>query len=621
MLFVKLSGMIQNKSRAGRRHAFLLWLSGFLLLLSVHLNAQDWNKVKYTEALGGNCKNGLGLVRVTTNNNSNPRWFLGWFNNGSFSHGFEFERVGYADLNENKNSMLSFANPVNVKSENLLLSYLKQLETNAESRLLPDSTLFASVSKGNFREKSRFKSFGTYYLSYTLEGNGSRISYYHYNGRKKSIEVGRFDDNKLVEGLRVDLSYNGNDRYEQEFAGGKLIRAINTVVSSDNSKVSGYRCSQDIKFPVHFRNRDFGSETGWILSNFEYTDKFQGKIKQTEPYFALFVDGEELSSGRMPAFEPRMCAPISINDTTTYTGEVDEKNLPSGFGILTIHKSSSYFVYQGFVRNSAPNGNGILWVGNAPEGPYYMAFAGYFIDGELVNGRALNYNTLVKVIAGGGPLNYNRNITCFGYNKDLALINGEAHIYRYQRGPDNKVVLWAENLFKYRDGKLVSGEIVHYEPAGPYVPPRNIINSRVDCRDLRYHDIVVVDHLASPVESFTQNNINIPDGVILLDGRHITFDAHPTVELSSLGIDRFITKCPSCFGSGETNFLHQDPPKEVTYRGYETRTSVGDYYEYTYTVPVEHTYMVQSPGYYLKEQCYNCHGSGNQIVQKQIRVD
>lgn len=569
----------------------------FFLLLMItgsQLEAQFYKET----CVAGNCRNGFGLVRVSTSQDPLPAtvstsgntyyyYLMGEFKKGKLEgKGCRFE-VPW--------------NFGNFKTTDELYGGM------VKDAILPrpDSSRFAWFETGN-------------YINNKLNGGGFLARYdFSMNGKPYIfIRQGRFVDGKL-EGTGVKIfskpgvlydtlskSYSKNSSYLQTVISGTYKNDLCTAGTKSSQSATGVWGN----ITGGFLDDEF--LTGWVIK--DYTDSAKlGNVsegfhfKRTVPYKVIYVGGIE-TGNRFSTEQATAIRKINLGDGRMYEGETDAEGKPFGFGEIT----GPAYMYRGFVDNAQPNGYGIYYASPVTS----KVFGGRFENGRLLYG-GICYQT------GGWPT----TIQCGGYTKNTAPAEFDLFTGKVYNGE------YLERTYEYNFQKRSytlsresSGHMINGEPAGTYVSvgktnedikkQRIVTNGSVAFKDVIPGDVVVVNGLASLV---VENKFM---RITLLDGRYIADNyQNQPVQLSRHKPEDFEHSCNTCKGKAFNTVTYTPPPQEVTATYYQKETIVGDYTIYTHYVPVTTRYTKTFSPVTRKDLCKTCNGTGREKITVQLK--
>ncbi len=565
----------------------------FLLFVITGTNLQaQYYKDK---CVAGNCRNGFGLMRVSTSNEPLPvNGFYGfgsyyYYLMGEFKKGklegkgcrFEVPRI-YGNFK-----------PADER-------YGAMVKDGIMPR--PDSSLFHWFETGN-------------YLNNKLNGEGY-LAIYHfgpYTNGAKLVRQGQFVNGKL-EGNGVKIYSKPGQLYDtltRNYSKNNI--EIQTVITGTYKNDA---CSYGTKSSMsstgvwgNITGEDLDNEflTGWVIKDYIDSAKLGNvspgfHFKRTAPYKIIFVGGIE-TGNRFSTEVAADIRKINLDDGRMYEGETDNAGRPYGFGEIR----GRGYTYKGFIENGLPNGYGIYFA-------FPNVFGGRFENGKLLYGG-------VSYQSGGWP----KTIQSYGSTKNTAaaefnlftgnVYNGDFLEKTYEFDAKNR---------KYKLIREKSGVMINGQPAETYVSvgktnedikkQRKITNGRIAFNDVVPGDVVVLDGLASLVLENKYMRIN------LLDGRYISDNfQNQFVQLSRHKPEIFERSCNSCNGKAFTTSTYTPAPQEVTSTFYQKRTTVTDFSVWTHYEPVTTRYTKTFSPVTRKEFCKTCNGTGREKLAAQLK--
>ncbi|MFZ1452907.1 MAG: hypothetical protein WAT20_09400, partial [Ferruginibacter sp.] len=134
---------------------------------------------------------------------------------------------------------------------------------------------------------------------------------------------------------------------------------------------------------------------------------------------------------------------------------------------------------------------------------------------------------------------------------------------------------------------------------------RTVTGANISISDLLVGDVIVVDGMASPV-------VTVIGGIFTWkNGRTVSASSGVTsVKLSKYKNTDFLMSCDACKGTGQTSYIYQKPPEQVSFTRYVPKTFVGDFYIWKTTETVTTTYTKTFPSETRYASCTKCNASG-----------
>lgn len=566
----------------------------FLLCNACHeLNAQFYKD----NCVAGNCRNGFGLMRVSTTRDPLPHTV------GTFNNTFYYYLAGEFKKGKLEGKGCRFEVPWN------------------NGNFKPYDELYGSMIKQGLLPKpdsSRFQWFETgTYANDKLNGEGFLVQYNYggYNSKAKLIRQGQFQNGKL-EGRGVKIISRPGPLYDTITKNyGKNNVEFQTVIAGtykNDACVSGTKTMMSStgvwgNITGEYLDNDF--LTGWVIKDYYDNAKNSNTSEgfhfvRTQPYRVIYVGGIE-TGNRFPAEQAADIRKADLGDGRIYEGEVDINGKPFGFGEI---KSAAYY-YKGFVDNGQPHGYGIYYASPVIS----KVMGGRFEYGRLASGTSYQ--------SGGWPT----TIQCVGYTKNPAppefnLFTGQVYNGDYFERTYN----YDANTRTYKLSREKSGYMINGQPSETYVSvgktnedikkQRTVTNGNIAFRDVVPGDVVVLDGLASLVVDNKYMRINLADGRYIVDN----FQNQP-IRLSRHKAEAFEHSCNTCNGKAFTTITYTPPPQEVVLTRYRPETIVGDFTIYTHYVTETTRYTKTFGPVTRKEFCSKCNGTGREKITTQLK--
>lgn len=577
---------------------FLIYL--LLLLIPVIPNAQYYKD----KCISGNCRNGFGINRVSTSKNPLDKPFAGFI-------GYHYYEIGFFKKGKLNGNGCRFDTRWNNGNYQFYDEKLKSITVDNQI-IKPDSTWMDWYQSGEFSDG-------------LMEGPGTVIEWKailkdelnlnnFFEVRKVSIgnfHLGKLHGNASVtifkpESFKFDtLSFKYTNEkitpliiYSGGYENGYCVDCTESVLSQ--SGVWGDRKGM-------YLNKALA--TGWVLKNYEDLAKTRNFMpgvvfKSTIPYKILLIGGSEVSS-KISA-EQRKPQKIKLANGVEYYGEIDKDGNPFGFGIL----NGPEYYYEGMVDHGLPHGVGLYKGKNAYSSS--ISIGGNFERGLLYSGASYDdlRNKVVVSHVGVGSSFKESSLNLINGN----IVNGPYAelFYSYDVALNDYKIIRQESGIA-NNSKIINSKVNIGLTDADIKRQRKIVNGTVKFNELIVGDVVVLDGMASVVESVSTYTVE------LLDKRKITeaVGSNP-VRLSIHKLEEFKRTCSLCKGKPIQKYMYTAPPEEVTYTYYKTETIKSDYAIQTLRFPQTGTYTKQFEPVERTKYCNQCNTSGTEILRRQI---
>lgn len=536
----------------------------------------------------GNCKNGYG-VKYITGNKKSPFSFVNTWSSAADNYYY------YYEIGNFKNGQLS-GQGFRISTPDQ--SWVIQMVKNNQA-ITPDLNKYDWFETGE-------------YLNGMLNGKGFLIEYKQNFAQKLPYRIreGIFK-NGLLEGIGTKITADENQLLYTEYDNtaakykvtrgrifqGNFVQDICTSCTMNEIRTEAETGSMS----GNIIQENFFS--GWFLKNYLIDN---GKLKLMAPYRVLYVGGVELK--RIDS------AQVAVNQKTIalpgdniYTGEVDEKGNPYGFGIMSMYGKESDVFYEGYVDNGKPEGWG--YVGDKRSASATIT-GGAYTNNILTYGVIFHPSTPVVIKFGSYGSKQNpdyhpglKDILNGPYTKISYAYDFKTRRYRIER---------EESGFKVngysRDVWAGIGKTIEEKRR-----QRNVVNGKISISDLTIGDIIVLEDMASPVDSF------MAGAYYLRNKKRVSALQTNTVQLSKHALSVFQQTCNECKGTGQISYTYQRADEQVT--GYVTRTEtvVMDYTIWRKTVSDPITYTKKYPPEKRVRNCEKCNGTTYSIFLKEIK--
>ncbi|MDP3393001.1 hypothetical protein [Sediminibacterium sp.] len=574
----------------------LLFYLALLLIVKSNIVFSQFHE---EECIYGNCKNGFGILAIKGNKFVNspapfhvknivindPGTYYYYYKVGQFEKK-ELNGMGYKlSVPGSFNAQGSHAWLINMVKQNLIDSIASSCiwyEKGTYSNGLLNGKGF-QMMKEVFITEADFVAGKTKGSSYSIRS--SRNGFFKVD---KDLKTNKY---KILVGRQLYGTINNNfctDCQETEYTG----------------NIQGTSIARRM-------NLDFLN--GWIVKDYG-VDAKSGYLKNVDPFRVLYVGNVELF--RIPTVEQSLnVKEVILANGAKYTGEVDEKGRPFGFGILQLYDSGSKWFYEGFVDNEKPEGWGIIRLEDDQYEDLNVIMGGFFVNGIIRNGA------LIK------PEGVNEKVLISFRGSDDKSIKIYSEIFKdIVNGYYSKSIFsFDEKLKRWFIKREEFGEKVNGYPKDVWVSlgktiaetrkQRIVTNGFIDSKDLTIGDVVVVNGMASLVMSVS-GSIYFK----LKNNTTITMLSGSKVQLSKHNSSAFIQTCNKCKGSGMESFTYQRPPTEKVIVNTRYETEVLDYTTWRKTITETKTYIQTYPTEQRSRPCTECNAKGtshdvNEIVE------
>ncbi len=534
------------------------------------------------KCLEGNCKNGQGLKRIT------DKAGYQFYEMGSFEKG-DLNGKGYK-LAVTWNAYRNYTSI----EDTLVAAFKNGLQ------LTPSLYKYYSFEKGT-------------YLNGTLNGHGLKIIY-----RDGSASIHSYSEGEFKNGM---LHGNGIKRITKEGSYFKYDSILKKTINIPAPEIlySGIFdnnfCADCIKTDVgyggteiHMQGKGLDKDflTGWVIKDYKPEQEYNTRYKIVDPYRALYAGGFEIA--KLPGTEVSTnIVKVDMGNGIIYTGEVDDKMKPYGFGKIEYPGWDSA-TYEGMVDNGQPHGYGYWY---AKKNDFQTVIGGRYRNGKIIYGTALKPG--VEVLRFGSDY---EKATDPEYRADLFKPLQGAYTRYYYKFDDTQKK-W--NLAREESGFNVNGFDKNKWVATGLTDEekrkqRVVTSGNISISDLLVGDVVVVDGMASPV-------VSVLGGIFTLkNGRTVSASSGVNnVKLSKYKNSDFLISCDVCKGTGQASYIYQKPPEQVSFTRYVPKTIVGDFYIWKTTEAITTTYNKTFSPETRYRNCSVCNGSGHSKNVKEIK--
>ncbi|MFZ1452194.1 MAG: hypothetical protein WAT20_05790, partial [Ferruginibacter sp.] len=509
------------------------------------------------KCLEGNCKNGQGLKRIV------DKAGYHFYEMGNFKSG-ELTGKGYK-LAVVWNASHNYKNI----EDTLAAAFNNGLVLN------PSLYKYYSFEKGNYENGK-------------LSGQGYSIIYRNSGYDIHTISEGEFKNGllhgKAIKKLTKEGVYFKYDSvlkksvnipapeilYHGIFEDGLCTDCIKTDVGYGGTEIHMYGKGLDKNFL-----------NGWVIKDYT-AQEYSTLYKMVEPYRALYIGGFEIA--KLPGTEVSAnIVKVDMGNGITYTGEVDDKMKPYGFGKIE-YPGWAGATYEGMVDNGQPHGYGYWY---AKKNDFETVIGGRYRNGKIIYGAAIRPG--VEVLRFGSDY---ENASDPEYRADLFTpIQGGYTRYYYQFDKSEKK--W--NLSRQESGFNVNGfEKNKWVAIGltneEKRKQRTVTGANISISDLLVGDVIVVDGMASPVVSVIGRIFTLKNGRTVSASSGVN-----SVKLSKYKNTDFLISCDVCKGTGQVSYSYQRQPEQVSFTRYVPKTIVGDFYIWKTTETVTTTYTKTFP--------------------------
>lgn len=546
-----------------------------------------WQETAYAQnnkCLEGNCKNGQGLKRIV--DKAGYHFYeMGNFKSGDLSgKGYKLAAIWNA-----------YRNYKNIE-DTLTAAFNNGLVLN------PSLYKYYSFEKGNYENGK-------------LNGQGYSIIYRNSGFNIHTISEGEFK-NGLLQGKGIKKIIKEGNHYKYDSVLKKSIEIPAPEVLYNGSFENGF-CADCIKTDVgyggteiHMQGKGLDKDfvNGWVIMDYKPELENSTRYKIVEPYRALYIGGFEIA--KLPGTEVSTnIGKVDMGNGTTYTGEVDDKMKPYGFGKIEYARWNGA-TYEGMVDNGQPHGYGYWY---ATKNDFQTVIGGRYRNGKIIYGAAIRPGVDVEVLRFGSDY---ENATDPEYRADL--FNPLQGAYtRYFYKFDNSQKKW--NVARQESGFNVNGVDKNKWVATGLTDEekrkqRTVTGGNISISDLVISDVIVVDGMASPV-------VSVLGGIFTLkNGRTVSASSGVnSVKLSKYKNNDFLISCDVCKGTGQASYSYQRLPEQVSFTRYVPKTVVGDFYIWKTTEAVTTTYTKTYPPETRQKDCTKCAASGHTKNIKEIK--
>jgi hypothetical protein len=551
-------------------------LLAFTITIFFHLCFIPSIIAQKSTCLAGNCKNGIGLRKVSSTTYPIPSPMNQTFN--TVYHYYEIGEFSNAKLS-GKGCRFSSLNLGEAEILNMF---------NSGKKFEPDNKNYFWFETGQYADGA-------------LNGSGLLIEYNTRNAKPATIQEGMFQKGYLNgNGIKIVPS-NKFLSLTQDSASGKFSMLVGMQLIGNFKQGVCYDCTltqkefnnqegvmKAFKISQHFIN-------GWVLRDYE-SEPNTSLIKKVPLYKALYIGGYEIT--RLKTLESfAKIDTVDLLEGKKYIGEVDHFGKPYGFGVILF--PGMYGIrYEGFVDNGVPNGYGYYESTNNEFQPFV---GGNYVNNVWNGGAIFNPNTkkldIVYKINEVPKPEYNfqhSSIISGGYTSIYFIYDEAGKIYLQNRIESGKLV----------NGKTLEVYVSLGQTNAEKRISRKITNNIISKSDLLIDDVIVQDGMASPVVK------EIAGVFYLKNGKLVNYRTNYTVQLSKYPLSEFSTTCSVCSGSCTEAYIYQRPPEIVNSPRLEIETKAYDYTIWTTTKIVNHSYTKSFAPEKRTRLCTACNGKG-----------
>ncbi len=560
-----------------------------LALLSTELQAQ-YHKEKCLE---GNCKNGFGLKKVEGNKFSpfafdqspsssfGAQYFyyvIGQFKGGQLNgNGYRFDYGLFGDPG----------------TEATIIKWMKE-----RTPVMPDSKHFSWFESGS-------------YVNGSLEGNGFVIEYDTRLNRPQRIHQGQFKGGLLEgPGIKIIPDSNGYLFSSLDASTQKIDVTAGRIFIGTFKKNICTACTLTEKKERYGEGHMTGDKinedflTGWVIKDFEENTNTR-KFTTVVPYRALYIGGFQVGKLEGTSLSSNQKT-IDLGKEIIYTGEIDEKGVPYGFGRIQ-YPGPRNEIYEGQFDNGKPNGFGYYYT---PDNPAQPIAGGFFRNDRIMYGAVIIPRSDIEVILFGDP----DGKTDPQYNTQFYDVMWGAFKHYYYTYDRNKRT-WS--LIRQTSGRKENGYVKDLVAQKGLTDAekrkqRIVTNGRISISDLVVGDVIVVNGKASPVVSV------IASVFTMKNGKTISSLTVNEVRLSKYRDLDFHQACSVCSGHGHEEYIYTRPPEQVEEFYYVNETVVGDYTVLTHPVLQKRTVTKTYRPEKRVLTCPSCNGSGATLDVKEL---
>lgn len=552
--------------------------------------------------VSGNCRNGFGVNRVSTSKDPFEK-------SVSFFGSYHFYEVG----NFHKGKLEGRGCRFDTKWNNGNFKYYDEKIKNLLGQnqiMMPDSTWMLWYHSGDYQNG---------FLEGTgimIEWNATEMSYVsHFKELKvKRTSSGNFHLGKLHGSAHIVIEYPATFMFDTVTYKESYKKIIPTKIYAGGFE-NGYcvDCTESILSLSGIWGDTKGKYLNqtlsicWAIKNYEDLSRTKnissGTVFKTMNPYKILHFGDRVVGYRLRA-EQTPFHKVQLPNGIEYYGEIDKYGKPFGFGIL----NGPEYYYEGEVDKGLPQGTGLYQGKNAYASS--IKIGGVFLNGNLESGASFD-NLRNKMVIGGWGNSYQSGINLINGE----VVNGPYFIHYYTYDP----LLYNYKLMREESGYAKNGkvkDVVVYSGLtdAEKQKQRKVINGSVKFSDLVVGDVVIIDGLASVVESISSYAID------LLDKRHITNGfSTAMIQLSSHKLNEFKRTCSLCNGTPIKKYMYTAPPHEVSYTYYKTETIISEYSTQTLRFPQTGTYTKKFEPVERTSYCNQCNTTGTEILKRQIK--
>lgn len=414
------------------------------------------------------------------------------------------------------------------------------------------------------------------------------------------------------------MQYKGEFQVTKPTGYGSMVLAMKTatitctgkeLTNPNNPDVILEAESPDFKNKRVFRGAFVnGFPHGFCITNFDwYAPAVEGLRRQ------LWVYGQKGFTGKVglyPADEMN-AQQLKLADSSVYTGPLDPKNKPVGFGrvVKTAPDGKMEWIYSGYFADGERSGPGLF----ERFGQYGLALAGDFGRDSFMRGTVYTYGNgyfTETSTTRFHPSTY-RPVGGTGYQGTWdfrsAFENGAKASKLYWGGfneagsyEGNGTITTADGATRtgiWKNGMLVqqlSGEIDYYS--------------------LFENCVVVLNGMASPVKrDFKTGKWKTLSGQVLPEGGKLRLSKH--------AYGNFHGRCSSCNGSGKVAEAHRVEASTTTFTSKFSTVQGGGAYMDSYwlkTTTTTSSYTIPAYTTYTYRGCSACGGGGSGVTKAMI---
>lgn len=332
------------------------------------------------------------------------------------------------------------------------------------------------------------------------------------------------------------------------------------------------------------------AKNGWVIEDKVTSNRFADSMYL---YRVLYRNGQQIMTSDIPfPLDEQNWAQLQLPDGKRYEGAVNEQQQPHGFGETSFQVRGVSYYFQGYFANGRQVGPGIL----VTQGRFRtLARAGDFENFQLKRGYV--------------ELDRPETSYYWGPYSDSAQIVYGRLVFGTQR--EFKGLIQLPQLIPNGNGVYTFSNGVRQEG---YFNGDQLVTgvTSKSASQLMLHEVVRYKNRSSFVVKITSTDVVLANGMTIAknSGQPVEIDTqHPYYQ--------FTCSCKTCGGDGKVVETRYAPPKEKVTNYYAASTHMAGMYEY---VGTQRDILYGTGGKYnVGRTCQECNGVGTWICKTEIQ--